>query len=83
LKEFLPKGRNTMKVFIIILAVLFFVFLIVRGVRKYRDMDERRPDIIQHPSAFKKPDIEMVNKPIEREDKDDQVFEIKTSGKKS
>lgn len=56
-----------MKVLLVI-AVLAFIFVLVFAITKARSATDGGISTYKHPSTFKKPDIEMVNKPAHRDD---------------
>ncbi|MBK6263408.1 hypothetical protein JKA74_00060 [Marivirga sp. S37H4] len=53
-----------MKTLILIISISFIVFLLIRAIRKNKNKEESKLSVFEHPSTFKKPDIEMVSKSI-------------------
>ena len=51
-----------MKSIIIFTASLIVFILAIRAAIKFRNKGESKLSVYEHPSVFKKPDIEMVNK---------------------
>lgn len=61
------------------LIVLFIivVFLILRHkLKKQKDTSETQLSVLEHPSTFKKPEIEMVTKPKEVVKTDEKLKSI-------
>jgi len=56
--------------------------LLIRIAKKNKNKGESKLSVFEHPSTFKKPDIEMVSTNFKRDEKVDLTFELKTPDKK-
>jgi hypothetical protein len=72
-----------MKIYITVILILLVVLLLIRAVKKNRNKEESKLSVYEHPSTFKKPDIEMVSKPPVQNEKTEQNFVLKTPDNKT
>lgn len=70
-----------MKTYIIIISLSLVLLLLIRTAKKNKNKGESKLSVFEHPSTFKKPDIEMVSTTLEKEEKADRVFELKVPDK--
>lgn len=55
-----------MGTYIAILAIIIFLILLIKGILNARNVSESKLSAYEHPSTFKKPEIEMVNSNIDK-----------------
>jgi hypothetical protein len=72
-----------MMTYLIIILTLLVSLLLIRAAKKNRDKGESNLSVFEHPSTFKKPDIEMVSKTLDKVEKTDRVFKLKIPNKKT
>lgn len=53
-----------MNFLISVISILVIGFLLIKMIKKKRDKSESQLSVFEHPSTFKKPDIEMVSKTL-------------------
>lgn len=59
-----------MKILVIVAAVAF-IFILVLAITKARSATSGKISTYEHKSTFRKPDIEMVNKPAKHNNSDE------------
>ena len=64
------------KSIILFTASLIIFILAIRAAIKFRTKGESKLSVYEHPSVFKKPDIEMVNKSSKKDEVSDEKEKI-------
>lgn len=65
----------TIKIIALVFSVIAVFLIVIRVAIKNRDRGADRLSVFEHPSVFKKPDIEMVNYIPEKTEKPDASTE--------
>ncbi|WP_418512134.1 hypothetical protein [Corallibacter sp.] len=62
---------------VLIISFLFVAFLIINIIKKKKHKGESQLSAFEHPSTFKKPDIEMVSKTVEKSEYNKNIKTIR------
>ena len=74
-----------MKSYVLFVIVSLTILLLIRSIIKNKNKGETKLSILEHPSTFKKPDIEMVTTTMNSKQKEiaDKIFKLNTISQKN